>query len=322
MTTAVRDGKQSVSVPVAKRPDGSDITIPLLIVRGNADGPTCCVDAMTHGDEHEGLLAVLHLYHELDPETLRGTFIGVPALHVAALEALQRANPFDHWNGDLNRVFPGSATGNLAQRIAHAYVNEVAADADFAISVHSGASYLYWSPLVMWGGDGPSLELAQALGRPWDVIGSSEGVVGSAYHALTARGTAAVAIEVGGAGERVLEAFDRNVDLVVGAVHSAMRHYGMLDGPVERPASWTYVRNSAIRSRAGGVAVPVQPFPLRERVAEGTPLMRLYGLDGEELETVTSPFDGVLLGFRSYSYAPAGWPLLWIGRPVEAEALA
>jgi len=298
--------------PVARRGDGSVVGIPLVIIHGVEPGPVCCVDAGTHGDEHEGAHAILTLINLLEPTKLRGTFVGTMALNLPATEALQRGNPFDHWMGDLNRLFPGAEGGNLTQRIAHAYTEHIARDASFVISIHSGASYIYWSPLVMCGGHPPSIELAKALGHEWNIIGQSEGISGASHDVFAQRGIPAVAIEVGGAGERVLETFRRNVDLAAGAILNAMRHHAMIEGQPKRASSWTFVRNRAVRSGHGGLLVPVEDFPLRRHVRAGTLLMRMYDLFGEEIEEVRAPFDSLVMGFRSFPYSPPGWPLVWL----------
>src|SRR5690606_23170274 len=106
-------------VPYAKRVDGSSIGIPVVVVHGVEDGPVLTVDASCHGDEHEGTMAVLRLVADLNPTQMRGSLVAVPMLNVPAVEAMQRGNPFDHWNSDLNRLFPGVEDGNLTQRAAY-----------------------------------------------------------------------------------------------------------------------------------------------------------------------------------------------------------
>ncbi len=64
-------------ITAVPRLDGSSFTIPVMIVAGKKDGPVLLVDAGVHGDEQEGPLAVVSFARELDPEQLRGVFIGV-----------------------------------------------------------------------------------------------------------------------------------------------------------------------------------------------------------------------------------------------------
>lgn len=307
-------------VQVASRLDGSSLGIPVIIVHGVEPGPVLSVDACCHGDEHEGTLAVLRLVQSLDPAHLRGTFIGVPVLNIPAFEAMQRGNPFDHWNSDLNRLFPGDPGGNLTQRTAHAHVTQIAGRADYSISLHSGATYIYWSPQSVCTQAQASVELAQALGQEWDILWQQDGerapLYGNCTSALNARGVAAITIEVGGASERLLEHFDYNVDIILRGISNAMRTFGMLDGPVTRAESWTLVRQRAVRSGSAGVIVPEPSVKLRTHVEAGTPLLRLYDALGHEVETVVAPIDGLVLGIRTTPYYPPGWPLVWMGEVI------
>lgn len=307
-------------VPVATRIDGSTIGIPVIVVNGTEPGPVLSVDASCHGDEHEGTLAVLRLAQRLDPSQLRGTFIGVMALNIPAVEAMQRGNPFDHWHSDLNRLFPGTPDGNLTQRIAHVHINEIAGKANYSISIHSGASYVYWSPQGVCGQQQASVELAQALGEAWDVLWQQGGerapLTGNCTSALNARGVAAITIEVGGAAERLPGPFEKNVDSIVTGIINVMRTYGMLQGEATRATSWTLVRQRAVRSGRAGVIVPEPNLTLRSFVEQGTPLLRLYDLLGEEVEVVTAPIDGLVMGIRTFQYYPPGWPLVWMGEIV------
>jgi predicted deacylase len=304
-------------VPVATRLDGSTLSIPVIIVHGAQAGPVLCVDACCHGDEHEGMLAVLRLTRSLDPVNLRGTFIGVMALNIPAVEAMQRGNPFDHWHSDLNRLFPGDPEGNLTQRTAYTYINEIAGKADYSISVHSGASYIYWSPQGVCGQEKASVELAQGLGEEWDVLWQQGGerapLAGNCMSALNAQGVAAILIEVGGAAERLLHHFDHNVNYIVNGITNVMRTLGMVDGPATRANCWTLVRQRAVRSGTSGIIVPEPNLRLRAYAEKDTPLLRLYNLLGQEVEVVTAPVDGLVMGIRTFQYCPPGWPLVWMG---------
>jgi predicted deacylase len=307
-------------VQVAKRLDGSPLGIPVIIVHGVEPGPVLSVDACCHGDEHEGTLAVLQLVQSLDPTQLRGTLIGVPVLNIPAFEAMQRGNPFDHWNSDLNRLFPGDRGGNLTQRIAHAHATQIAGRADYSISLHSGASYIYWSPQGVCSQAQASVELAQALGQEWDILWQQGGerapLNGNATSALNAQGVAAITIEVGGASERLLEHFGHNVNIIVRGISNAMRTFGMLDGRMTRAESWTLVRQRAVRSGSAGIIVPEPGLRLRTHVRAGTLLLRLYDALGHEVETVVAPIDGLVMGIRTTPYYPPGWPLVWMGEVV------
>lgn len=307
-------------VPYAKRVDGSSIGIPVVVVHGVEDGPVLTVDASCHGDEHEGTMAVLRLVADLNPTQMRGSLVAVPMLNVPAVEAMQRGNPFDHWNSDLNRLFPGVEDGNLTQRAAYTHLNVVAARTDYSISIHSGASYIYWSPQGVCTQEAGSVELVKMLGRDWDIVwqqgGEKAPLYGNCTAAMGARGIPAITIEVGGAAERMPEQFSVNTRVIVEGIKNVMRHLGMLEGSPSRAERWTVVRQVAVRSGNSGIIVAEPERRLRAMVSAGTPLVRLLDAKGDEVERVTAPTDGFVMGFRTYQYAPAGWPLVWMGEPI------
>lgn len=306
-------------VPYAHRIDGSPIGIPVVIMHGVEDGPTLTVDASCHGDEHEGTMAVLRLLEVVDQTALRGTLVAVPLLNVPAVEAMQRGNPFDHWNSDLNRLFPGVPDGNLTQRAAYTHVNVIAEKTHYSISIHSGASYIYWSPQGVCTHDKGSVELVKMLGCDWDIVwqqgGEKAPLYGNCTAAMGSRGIPAITIEVGGAAERMPEPFARNSDVIVSGILNVMRSIGMLDGQVTRAKQWTIVRQVAVRSDKSGIIVAEPERKLRARVDEGAPLVRLLDAKGDETERVAAPVGGYIMGYRTYQYAPAGWPLVWMGEP-------
>jgi len=310
-------------LPVATRADGSPIGIPLVIVHGREPGPVLCVDAAAHGDEQEGTIAILRLLRTIDPAALRGTLIAVPTLHIPAMESLHRTNLADHWQGDLNRVFPGIADGNLSQRIANAYVEKVASRAEAVITLHSGASYLWWSHQGVIGPEPLSRSLGQLLGAEWDILWEDVALAGTCRSACAQRGIPQVTLEVAGAGDRFMGRFETYTDRMADAVRNVMRHKGMIAGTPTTARKWTIVHTRAVRSAQAGLIEPAAGLQLRSFVRAGTPLIRISDVFGEVRENVAAPADGYVMGIRTYPYAPPGWPLIWMGIvSEEVDAIA
>ncbi len=89
--------------------------LPITVVRNGA-GPTALLTGGNHGDEYEGITALIKLAGRLRSEDIKGRVIIVPMMnHPAALNGT-RTSPID--KGNLNRAFPGSPTGTLTQPIA------------------------------------------------------------------------------------------------------------------------------------------------------------------------------------------------------------
>lgn len=144
-----RDGKQ---IGVLRLPYSNHesawgvIAMPFGVMR-NGSGPTVLLLAGSHGDEYEGQIALNKLMRALDPESISGRIIFMPALNYPAAMAGNRMSPIDHLN--LNRVFPGDAQGSPTLQIAH-YVSDVLLPmTDILIDLHSGGSSMFALPAMM-----------------------------------------------------------------------------------------------------------------------------------------------------------------------------
>src|SRR5690348_13174300 len=95
---------------------GDALGFPLLLARGSRPGPTLVVTANVHGDEYEGVRAILETFDALDPERMNGDLLAVPVVNGPAFWSSTRTSPLDGAN--LARVFPGDAHGTPSQQIA------------------------------------------------------------------------------------------------------------------------------------------------------------------------------------------------------------
>ncbi len=107
---------------VARLPGQGWLELPVAVLRGARPGPRVFVSAAIHGDELNGVEVVRKLVHDLDPAHMAGTLVAVPVVNVFGLYAKSRYTPD---RKDLNRMFPGSARGTVASRLAHLFMTEV-----------------------------------------------------------------------------------------------------------------------------------------------------------------------------------------------------
>lgn len=133
-----QDGKQSdfLRLPHSANRNGFGwIPIPIICIK-NGDGPTAILFGGNHGDEYEGMVALMKLARELEVDHVQGRVIIIPALNYPAVKAGTRNSPID--GGNLNRLFPGDALGTPTQAIAH-YVSTVLLPmADLVFDIHAG----------------------------------------------------------------------------------------------------------------------------------------------------------------------------------------
>lgn len=319
-----RGAKAADYLPAIHRVDGSALGLPVVVVHGEKDGPVLLVDGGIHGDEQEGTLAIAELARELDPKRLRGTFIGVPVMNVAAFEAMARGNPRDSHTHDMNRIYPGKPGGYLTDRIAHVHEELLGKLADLEITIHSGGNICYLGEtLFTTSGDEKGFELARAMGEDWRILLDTPHPTGSPMAAMTERGKTAITVELGGSATLMPDALRRNVDVLKKALVNVCRHYGMLEGEATYAGeAWRGSQMAVLASRSG-MLLPNPELPskkLKRAITEGETLLTIADLFGEPLEELKAPATGVLFGFRTYPSTTAGDWTLFCGK-AELESL-
>jgi len=296
---AARGAKAKGAIPVGERPGGGRIDIPLIVVNGGSDGPLLWIDGAIHGDEPEGPLSVFTLIDRLDPATLRGAIVGVPVLNVGAFEASQRGNPADLFTYDLNRIYPGRPDGHLTERVAHAHYTAMVAHADLEVSIHSGGAHSYLAFAQFYNATPDGLELAKAMGPQWDLLLKSFSDRGSPMAAMKQHGKPAITVELGGLCDTFPSRFRANGDALVRACLNIMRHYRMIDGEPEYAARWMIgQQKTVVLAPASGFWLP-EPAVLRQQIAAGTLMARIYTLHGDVAAEIRAPFDGIPFGMRT-----------------------
>lgn len=162
--------------------------------------------AGVHGDEYEGQIALGNLSRELEPSDIEGRLILLPAVNTPAAKAGLRTSPAD--DGNLNRAFPGSATGTPTEMIAH-YIEKILLPlSDYMVDLHSGGTSLYYPATLLRGtGHTPAetrklLELQEAFDLPfaWEFTsgGGPKSTARTAMGAANRNGVISVMAELGG----------------------------------------------------------------------------------------------------------------------------
>ena len=247
---------------------GSAVNTPVLAVRGQTPGPTVCLIAGIHGDELNGIEVVRQVFETIDPTTISGTLIGVP---VANLHGFRRSSRYLPDRRDLNRFFPGHASGSSASRIASALFYGVAVHCDLLVDFHTGSFHRTNLPQVRADLTNPAVtELALGFGVP--LIVHSVGAPGTLRRAVVNHGIPAITYEAG-------EPFRFHAGEIargLQGVRQLLRSLHMIDGEPDkaepiliRAATWARVSD-------GGIFIPKRK--LGDIVSEG-----------ELLGTVTDP---------------------------------
>ena len=89
--------------------------IPLTVINGVEDGPTLLITAGIHGGEYPGIAAAIELGRDIEPEHVHGCLIILHPVNIQGFWARREfIVPEDGKN--LNRVFPGTPLGTLADK--------------------------------------------------------------------------------------------------------------------------------------------------------------------------------------------------------------
>lgn len=177
------------------------IKLPSTTITGSSKGPHLLITAGIHGDEFEGIFAIYHLLRQIDVANLCGTLTLVP---VANQSAVDRHSRCGEDGKDLARTFPGDLEGSPTEQIA-ATLNDVIANADLYIDLHSGGRTMDVYPLCGYGlVDNPATldtqrQMARAMGLPL-VWGTSAALNGRSMSAARDAGVPAIYAEYRGRG--------------------------------------------------------------------------------------------------------------------------
>jgi len=162
---------KEINFNIAKLHTSTVIEVPVIIERSKKPGPTILFTAGIHGDEINGVDIVRQLIATKINKPKRGTIICMPILNVFGFLNSSRNFPDGR---DLNRVFPGSASGSLASRVAHRLIHEIIPEVDLIIDFHTGGASRFNAAQIRIIKDDPQLEdLATVFGAPFTLYSNN-----------------------------------------------------------------------------------------------------------------------------------------------------
>jgi len=272
--------------------DGQPYRLAMWLANGVQDGPTLLVTAGVHAAEYASIAAALDLGRTLDARTLAGRVVVVPVLNVAGFGVRSiYVSPLDGKN--LNRVFPGNASGTASEQVADWLFRNAMKQANYYIDLHGGDLIEALVPftIVFKSGneqvDAASLEMARVFGIQYLVRSETPG---SAYAAATKAGIPSILAEAGGQGIWPPE----DVGRLREGVSRVMRHLGILPGRKPEAGRYTLLdRFIWLRSEHDGFWYP--GVGVGDRVNAGQLLGWVKDYEGRVLQTAMAPADGSVL---------------------------
>lgn len=303
--------RRSFNLEVVALGDGTKLALPVNVLQGARGGPCLAAVAGIHGDEADGIMALLELWEELAPETLAGRLVMVPVANPPAFIAGRRRSPLDDL--DLNRIFPGRSEGLPSEQLAYRLFTEVLLAADFVISLHGWYATGTVLPYVEFnhtaGTAAASYRAAAAAG--FDLIRISNWSPGLMTRVANEAGIPGIETEIGGMGTSRAE----NRRRYKGHLMGLMQHLGMLAGePPLNPAP-RLVEHFDVFAPVGGLLR--LSVDLGTMVEKGGRLATLHDLHGAPVHEVLAPDSGVVGACWTFVSAQPGTLLFRMFRDTD-----
>lgn len=277
---------------------------PVLVVNGVNPGPTLCLTGAIHGDELNGIEIVRRTVYDLDPEELSGRVIGIPIVN---LQGFQRGSRYLPDRRDLNRHFPGTTNGSLADRIAHSLFNQVIRQCDLLVDIHTGSLRRTNLPQLRADMNVPRVaDFTRGFDRM--AVVHSTGSPGMLRTAAVAAGITAVTMEAG----ESLRIQEHQIEAGVHSLNSLMEKQGM----ISRMFVWgepepVYYNSYWIRSEHGGILF--SDVELGDRVNKG----QIMGYVADPITNAQHPIransDGRVIGMAVDQVVMAGFAAYHVG---------
>lgn len=319
--TVNKGEKKSGKIPVGYLAHGAEVHIPVLILRGEEDGPTFWINGAVHGDELNGPVAAWEIYNELSPSDIKGTLVITPLSNPLAYEDRDKISKIDFL--DMDTTFPGDPEGLFTQRLAYTIFTQIEKHADFVLNFHTLHTHYqavaYTVSKIVPGAKeeivNKSREMALAFGTKTNCVvdlatatGELPGVTSGALDITCMhKGIPAFMAEVGSGGK-----IDREfVDVGKVGIRNVMIYLNMLEGTLKRPESqYVITKRKFLRADHGGlITMKVQPG---EIASLGQALVETHNF-GDQIHTTSLKHDAYLIATRENPVVNTGDRLAFVG---------
>lgn len=256
------------------------VMIPVSVIK-NGQGPTALLTGGNHGDEYEGITALLKLARELRAEEVQGRVIIVPMMNTPAAMAGKRTSPLD--GGNLNRSFPGDPDGSVTEKIADYFTRELVPLADVVLDLHSGGRTLDIIPFaashVLEDDEQQrrSLEGAKAFGAPYAIMMFELDAAALFDTAVESQGKILVTTELGGGGTST----PQSLAITERGIRNFLIHFELLQGelaPGEVSQVYLDMPDASCYVQSEHTGLLELTFALGERVKKGDEIARVYDM--------------------------------------------
>jgi predicted deacylase len=306
---------KKIDLPVVRLYTDTEIKMPVYVKHARKDGPVIFVSAAVHGDELNGVEIIRRLIRRRSLKLKKGTLIFVPMVNVYGVLNQSRYMPDRR---DLNRVFPGSARGSLAGRLAHIFLSEIVSKCDYGIDLHTGAIHRSNLPQVRANlDDAETRQMAEQFGVP--VLLNSNLRDGSLRESAVEHGVKILLYEAGEAlrfDELSIRAGEKGVLNVLG-------HLGMIAErklPNKKITPFIAYSSSWVRADTSGFVD--NKVDNGDQVIKGQVLAEIGDSFGEVQSKVLAGREGIIIGKQNIPLVQEGDAMFHIAYFKESDDVA
>ena len=303
--------KDTGRLEVGRDRDGRPVTLPVAVINGQQAGKTVYIQAVSDGDELNGLGVVRRVAPQLDPTELSGTVLIVAIANYFGFQANEHRSPVD--NTKLNRTYPGEPEGTSTERIANATF-EAASEADLVVDLHQGSTSRMIEEVRVRCGRHHSLhEECLELAKVFDCgfVFDQKGPDGQLARAAPDEGIPTIDPELGGS----VGLDPASVEAGVDGVFNVLEYYGLLPGRVRTRTQTRSTGFDQYGAPTGGL-VDFEA-DLGQRVSVGETLYTVTDAFGATEATVTADSDGILWRTRRLPQVASGEYVCSVGVDID-----
>ena len=265
-----------------------------------------CIVTGTHGDELEGQYVCYEVNRIIkeNPECLHGTVEVFAALNPLGVDSISRGIPM--FDLDMNRIFPGDKNGYAIEQVAASIIDDIAG-ASLCIDIHASNIFLREIPQARVNINTAKtlLPIAGRLNLDYIWVHESSTVLESTLaYSLNSIGVNTVVVEMG-VGMRITKEYTRQL---TDGIFCVLKDMGVWSGDVITPRDPIVSTDGEVgfvNSDAPGIFVPCVEH--LAKVSEGELIGRILDpLEGNVLEELFAPMDGMIFTLREYPVVSVG----------------
>jgi len=292
-----------INISISRLPSDTLIDLNVFAYRGKLPGPTLLLTGGVHGDEINGIEIIRRLISEDQIMPDRGMVIAIPLVNVYGFIYNSRDLPDGK---DLNRCFPGSEHGSLANRLAYILIKKIVPYVDYGVDFHTGGAKISNFPQIRCLTDNEkNIEFASAFGAPFTI---NSNLIDKSFRKETTKMGKTFMVFEGGESLRLDEnsIYEGKTGVYRLIQHLNMRDYGLLPQytKILKETTWMRAKVSGIFNTSVQSGM---------KVYKNQTLAVITDPYGKSNIVIKSPFEGFIIGINNMPVVNAGDALIHLG---------